>query len=138
MVNKLILAALLVLAACAAPPLETAKQPVIGYEGRPLITAQGDIDTDVLKELTAHPAACEAAGGSVRPVCLRGNPMCMVKFRDGGKACSSSSDCSGRCLGDNSTPMGQKTTGKCALTNDPCGCFQLIENGVAQPTLCAD
>jgi hypothetical protein len=128
----------LVLAACAGPAPGEPQGPFVGIDGRPLIMADGTIDNSVVEALTANPAACAKAGGEVRPVCMRGLPMCVVNFSDAGKACKDGKECMGRCLGDSSTPMNQPATGKCAATNDPCGCFQLVENGVAQPTLCAD
>ncbi len=139
MVRAFVLAvAGLVLAACAGPAPTEPQGPFVGIDGRPMIMADGTIDNSVVEALTANPAACAKAGGEVRPVCMRGLPMCVVNFSDAGKACKSGSDCMGRCLGDSSTPMNQPATGKCSATNDPCGCFQLVENGVAQPTLCAD
>jgi hypothetical protein len=34
--------------------------------------------------------------------------------------------------------QGKPATGKCTANNQPCGCFQTVENGVAQPALCVD
>ncbi|MEZ5937663.1 MAG: hypothetical protein R3C52_05535 [Hyphomonadaceae bacterium] len=139
------------LAACAAPPAENAAtidanaaeqveaNDVIAFEGKPLITPEGHIDNAVLEQLSAHPDACAKAGGEVRPVCMMGKPMCVIAFKDAGKPCTDSSQCSGRCLGDGkATKAGQPGTGRCAPTNNPCGCFQTVRDGIVQPTLCVD
>lgn len=83
-------------------------------------------------------AACKAQGGEVQRVCLMGHQMCVTPYPDAGKTCRSSDECAGQCMGDGSVEMNKPTTGKCQATNQPCGCMQFIENGVAQPTLCAD
>ena len=140
------LVAIALLAACSAPaPGDQAAKPEIpvarvGIDGRPLVTADGTLDATVLAALTADPAACAKAGGEVRPVCRMQQPMCVVTFADANKACSDSADCgSGRCLAVNTTATtGQAAKGQCSPTNDPCGCSQRIEDGVALPTLCAD
>lgn len=142
MIRNLLLAlAALAAAACMAPaPAEqpVSEAPFVGIDGRPLITPEGNIDNSVVEALTANPAACAKAGGEVRKVCMMGVPMCVVTFRDAGKACSDKADCSGRCLAqDNPQPM-QAAKGICAATNDPCGCFQTVEKGLAGYPLCAD
>jgi hypothetical protein len=82
--------------------------------------------------------ACKAQNGDWRRVCMMGNYMCVSTFADAGKTCSSSSECGGRCLAEGSPDFGAKVTGKCSVNNDPCGCFQTVENGEAQPGLCVD
>ena len=141
--------AALALAACAAPqsgdapgaPAETpaVEQPFIGYDGKPLVDAEGVWDNSVQEALNADAEACAAAGGDIRPVCMRGNPMCIVTFPDAGAACTDGADCAnGRCFAEGDAEMGKQASGVCAPSNDPCGCFTVIEDGVAQPTLCVD
>lgn len=140
---RALFAAVALLAACTAPA--PADQPAnaatfVGIDGRPLVT-NGILDNAVQEAMTANPAACAKAGGEIRPVCRMQQPMCVVTFTDAGKTCSDGAECgSGRCLSDKGggTPAGQPVKGQCARTNDPCGCYQTIKNGVAQPTLCAD
>jgi hypothetical protein len=139
--NVLLALAALAAAACAAP--DAPDQPptsgvFLGIDGKPLVTAEGNIDNSVQEALTADPAACAKAGGEVRPVCMMQKPMCVVTFADAGKTCTDSTECSGRCLAQGSVQMMQPAKGLCAPTNDPCGCFQTVEKGIAQPTLCAD
>jgi hypothetical protein len=145
MIRKLFMAlAALAAAACAAPaPTDTpATTTFIGIDGRPLVSAEGIIDYSVQEALTANPAACAKAGGALQPVCRMQKPMCLITFSDAGKSCTDGAQCgSGRCLAGNptaSTGGGPGATGQCSTTNDPCGCYQRIEKGVAQPTLCAD
>lgn len=129
--------AALVAAACAAPAqVEPAKGP--GIDGRPLVTASGDIDNSVQEALNADKAACEKAGGDLRPVCRMGKPMCVVTFSDAGKQCSDSSECMGRCMAENGAEAMKPAVGHCAADNQPCGCMQIVANGLAQPTLCVD
>lgn len=129
------------LAACAAPAPAAPAAAFVGIDGKPLVSADGVIDAEVQQALTASPAACAKAGGAVQPVCRMGNPMCVVTFADAGKACTDGAQCgSGRCYAVTPTAAsgGQSATGQCAATNNPCGCNQRVEDGVALPTLCVD
>ncbi|MEQ1783692.1 MAG: hypothetical protein ABMA14_20235 [Hyphomonadaceae bacterium] len=145
MIRAVFVALALLAAACTEPtPGDQAKPEIpvarVGIDGRPLVSADGVVDSAVQEALTADPAACARAGGEIRPVCRMQQPMCVVTFADANKACSDSSECgSGRCLAVNTTvESGQPAKGQCSPTNDPCGCSQRIEDGVALPTLCAD
>ena len=145
MIRALLTALALLAAACTGPaPGDQIKPEIpvarVGIDGRPLVSADGVVDSSVQEALTADPAACAKAGGEVRPVCRMQKPMCVVTFADANKACSDSSECgSGRCLSVNTTATsGQAAKGQCSPTNDPCGCYQRIEDGVALPTICAD
>jgi len=145
MKRLLLLALALVAAACTAPapPTDTPATPTtfIGIDGRPLVSAEGIIDNSVQEALTANPAACAKVGGAIQPVCRMQAPMCVITFADAGKSCTDGDQCgSGRCYAADSTASTGRpgATGQCTATNDPCGCFQRIEKGLAQPTLCAD
>jgi hypothetical protein len=146
MIGKLFMAlAALAVAACTAPtpPTDTPATPTtfIGIDGRPLVSVGGIIDNSVQEALTANPAACAKAGGALQPVCRMQMPMCVITFSDAGKSCADGAQCgSGRCLAGSPTAStdGPGATGQCSPTNDPCGCYQRIVKGVAQPTLCAD
>jgi putative hemolysin len=145
MIRALFVTIALLAVACAAPVATDQAQPestatFVGIEGRPLIMADGKIDASVQADMTANPAACAKAGGTLRPVCRMQQPMCVITFADAGKTCSDSADCnSGRCRGEKSDyKTGQPATGQCSATNDPCGCYTRIEDGVALPTICVD
>lgn len=132
-----------VAAACAVPPAtdqaDSAK-PFIGIDGKPLVSPEGIVNASVQEALTADPAACAKAGGDLRPVCRMQKPMCLITFSDAGKTCSDGSDCgSGRCVAsEKGAAKSGPATGVCRPTNDPCGCYTRIEDGVAQPTICVD
>lgn len=129
------------LAACTAPAPVDPAAAFVGIDGKPLVSADGGTDAEVQQALTADPAACSKAGGAVQPVCRMGNPMCVVTFSDAGMACTDGAQCSsGRCYAATPTAAtgGQAASGQCAATNNPCGCNQRIEDGVALPTLCVD
>jgi hypothetical protein len=136
--------AALAAASCAAPAPATETPPTatfIGIDGRPLVLADGMIDNAVQQALTANPAACARAGGALQPVCRMQMPMCLITFTDAGKSCTDGAHCgSGRCYAAPPTAAsgGSGTTGQCAPTNNPCGCNQRVEDGVALPTLCVD
>lgn len=85
-------------------------------------------------------AACTAKGGTIRPVCRMQNPMCVITYKDAGKACTDGGQCDGDCRAESikaQWPAGT-ASGICTASNDPCGCFQKIVSGVAQPALCVD
>ena len=145
MIRKLFMAlAALAAASCAAPAPATetpSTATFIGSDGRPLVLADGMIDNAVQQALTANPAACARAGGALQPVCRMQMPMCLITFTDAGKSCTDGAHCgSGRCYAAPPTAAsgGSGTTGQCAPTNNPCGCNQRVEDGVALPTLCVD
>jgi hypothetical protein len=129
----------MIVAACTAPVSpDVPAGNFVGVDGKPLVMADGTIDNAVQEALTADPAACAAAGGELQPVCRMQRPMCLISFADAGKACTDGSQCgSGRCYvqgADAAAP----TSGQCTATNDPCGCYQRIEDGKVQPTICVD
>jgi hypothetical protein len=142
MKRLLLLAIALIAAACTAPtpPEQPAAAPFIGIDNKPLVMADGTIDNAVQEALTASPDACAKAGGALAPVCRMQSQMCVITFADAGAACTDGSGCaSGRCMAKEAMAnAGQPVTGMCAATNDPCGCYTRIEDGVAQPTICVD
>jgi hypothetical protein len=93
---------------------------------------------------TAQPTAaesCAAKGGQLTPVCRMGKVTCVVSYSDAGKSCADGSQClSGKCVRDEtgSGATDEIATGVCKATDNPCGCFTLIQNGKAAPTLCVD
>jgi hypothetical protein len=135
MIRKLLMAVALLAAACTVPPAGDTGANFIGIDGKPLVSAEGVIDNSVQEALTANPDACAKAGGALQPVCRMQMPMCVITFSDAGKSCSDGAECgSGRCLAKDAAAK----SGQCTATNDPCGCYTRIEDGVAQPTICVD
>lgn len=113
------LACLLVLAACA---------PDAPRSSPPAPTVAG-----------ADPAACATAGGTVRPVCRLGRSMCVVPFKDAGKACTDNAQCEGGCLYEGAPVAADgTTTGACRKDNDPCGCREEVVAGKRANGICVD
>ena len=81
---------------------------------------------------------CSARGGTIQPICRLGKLSCVVPYRDGGKPCSDKADCTGKCLYEGPTPAPANATGKCQLSNDPCGCKAPIRHGHVQAPVCLD
>jgi hypothetical protein len=86
----------------------------------------------------AETRECSASGGTIQPVCMMGELMCVVRYRDAGKRCSDKRDCIAECLYEGPDPPPPKATGRCQRTNDPCGCKAPIHHGHVEPALCAD
>jgi hypothetical protein len=132
---------LLALAACVAPePTVTPTPPQSGHsapwpaDAPPGILSGPGVDP-------AQVAQCNAKGGRLMQAGMLGNFMCVIRYADAGKACSGKSDCQGRCYVDRKQgmiEMNRPSKGVCAADNVPFGCFQTVENGLAQPALCVD
>ena len=83
--------------------------------------------------------ACLDSGGVIKSVCMLGVPACVHIYKDAGKKCTSSAECEGDCRNEiGFLDFGTKAVGACSLDSNPCGCFQLIESGVAEYSLCID
>lgn len=125
MIRMIFAAAALMLAACTQPAMAPATQT----------EAPAKVDWQAAQNADQ----CGAIGGNWRPICLMGKPACVVPYADAGKSCSDSSECSGRCVtGDTGAKPESAVRGICTANSDPCGCFQLVENGKAGFPLCAD
>lgn len=86
-------------------------------------------------------AKCEAAGGVVQPAGMLGWDNCIQTMPDAGKSCTSASDCLDRCmlsLEGEYADFGEAATGQCSKNDSPFGCYQKVENGIAEPALCVD
>lgn len=86
-------------------------------------------------------AKCEAAGGVVQPAGMLGWDNCIQMMPDAGKSCTSASDCLDRCmlsLEGEYADFGEAATGECSKNDSPFGCYQKVENGIAEPAICVD
>ena len=128
-VRMIFAAVALLLSACAQPAVAP-----LGAE--PQTTAPAAV-TKVNWQAADSAEKCATINGQWRPICMMQKPACVVTFKDAGKSCSDSSECSGRCQTSGAQP-GTEVRGQCTATSDPCGCFQLVTNGKADYTLCAD
>ena len=63
-------------------------------------------------------------------------PFCASPTADGGKACSDSLECQGRCLADSSSSPGAQARGKCAASYYPGACFAAVEGNRVQSRIC--
>jgi putative hemolysin len=123
--NAVLLAGMLALVACAAPPkadIATPATPAPAESGEP------------------SPAECAAKGGTIKLVGMMQMPACVIPSRDAGKACTDGDQCQGDCWASPDTSPGRdgKASGYCQPDNMPFGCHAAVEDGVLQPALCAD
>jgi len=81
---------------------------------------------------------CTDAGGTVQRDGILGFYRCTQDLPDGGKACSNSSECLGRCLVQGEVADDGTAVGACQRTDSPFGCFSMVENGRATPGFCVD
>lgn len=86
--------------------------------------------------------SCAAAGGFLETRGRRQTLMCVHRFTDAGKSCTTKSDCSGKCLaasGEDGLPAaGTAATGRCQPDDRLFGCHAEIVGGKARPALCID
>lgn len=91
-----------------------------------------DIDVD----------ACVAGGGEVRQDGLLGLYRCTTPYDDAGVICRDSSDCTGRCMGDDDVTDNEAGSGNaigvCEADDSPFGCFATIDAGTPSPFICVD
>ena len=85
---------------------------------------------------------CRTNGGAVRNVCRRQWAACVVPYSDGGKRCTDSAQCKGKCLmdteaGDDFGP-GDRVEGICQQDNDPCACKIEVVKGKVGSGVCVD
>ncbi|WP_084418460.1 hypothetical protein [Henriciella litoralis] len=129
---------LFLIAACAVPTPTgegpTGEGPVTGETGYAPIRFEGE------KATPAERARCEAAGGSVQRAGMLGWENCIQMMPDAGEMCRDSSDCFSECRVSSEAPAdpGTPTTGQCAPTDSPFGCYQRVKDGVADGMICVD
>ena len=117
------------MAACAspspAPPIETkVPEPTKDYS-------------------EANMTLCAAAGGNYQRAGMLGWYRCTLPYSDGGKACSDSAHCEGKCLagpdnGGDWTMEKGGARGACQANDNPFGCYSELINGRVGPALCVD
>ena len=64
--------------------------------------------------------------------------FCVITYKDGGKICRDSDECEGRCRGSFKLNKGELAIGECDRTSDTRGCQNVIEDGRAGYSYCAD
>lgn len=130
----------LALVACApqenaTPPVPTttdaaAPATVSGAKRRP--------DSPFQKAMSPEKRAeCEASGGAVEQRGMGGLESCVHTYADGGKACTDSSQCEGKCVGAPG-PETQQTAGSCQKDDKLFGCYSEILGGKPAYAICVD
>jgi len=84
--------------------------------------------------------SCAVSGGEYTIGGLIEAEYCLYNYSDGGKACSSSTECQGECMLDKSTSSLSDNiiNGVCKSNSDPYGCFSYVENGKFAGGACTD
>jgi len=81
---------------------------------------------------------CIAEGGFVERAGMAGFERCTKRFSDGGKICTDSSECEGKCFSNTATANQSNVTGNCQKTDNPFGCRAEVSNGKTGFALCVD
>lgn len=117
------------------------KQIAVALAGLALMTACAPTEPAApLPEPTpsADAAQCAIKGGTVKPVCRRQIPQCVIPYADAGKACTDGSQCAGDCLYEGDAAPGTAASGRCQADSDPCGCKTPIVDGKVGMGRCVD
>lgn len=86
-------------------------------------------------------ALCASQGGKMLPQGRMQTERCVITYSDGGRRCTTGSDCQGDCRIEqaaNAPRAGVDAVGQCQLTSSRFGCYTTVENGKAEATLCVD
>lgn len=81
---------------------------------------------------------CLARGGKVERAGILNVERCTLPYSDGGKLCIDSSNCSGKCVVDDTNKTNGAFSGICQIDDNPFGCYSEVVAGEAQPKLCVD
>ncbi|MDE2265793.1 MAG: hypothetical protein KGL29_07835 [Alphaproteobacteria bacterium] len=82
---------------------------------------------------------CAAQNGDYGYWGLSWQPMCNIRFDDGGKTCTDKSDCEGRCLLVGDMPRhNRNVSGQCEPHHISYGCSVPIAHGVAGKAECLE
>ncbi len=140
---KTLLAAvmLLALAACAAPSAPEEATPAATPAALKATSPPSTPVSDSVKAAAASdPVACAALNGTIRPVCRRQLPACVIAYRDARKTCANDADCEGKCILKNGAPNDPNATvtGQCQSNSNPCGCRTEVDGGKVLRSICVD
>lgn len=135
--KNLLIGLLFALAACTSPVPAKDAPTAISVAQAP---APSTPVSDSVKAAASDPAACAALNGTIRPVCRRQLPACVINYRDAGKACANKSDCEGKCIAKDGAPSDPNATvtGQCQSNSDPCGCRTEVDGGKVLRSICVD
>ncbi|PEQ11553.1 hypothetical protein B2G71_16765 [Novosphingobium sp. PC22D] len=82
-------------------------------------------------------AACEASGGTVERRGMVGAETCVHAYADGGKICTDSAQCEGKCVGSPGA-ADQRAAGSCQKDDKLFGCYAEIVGGRPAYAICVD
>lgn len=111
-------------------------QPMPAAEANP-----GQAETAQPVQQTDDATACAARGGKMLAQGRLQTPRCVINYADAGKRCTDGDDCLGDCRIEDvgGAPRGgAAAVGQCQASNNPFGCYTLVEGGKAEATLCVD
>jgi hypothetical protein len=88
----------------------------------------------------AERVQCAARHGRVISAGPPGSEMCAIPFQDGGRRCTSGSQCAGDCLYEGPSPRpDQQVAGRCeAFQQHGVGCRTMLEHGRVASAVCVD
>lgn len=129
-----------------APHIDNSQFNQISDKQNSMSVKTNTVDIDLLNDgnkdysLEDRLQACKAKDGKLSKQGVAGIYMCILSYKDAGKACQDSSDCQGQCETKGTyVDYGiANQTGQCSSNSSPFGCMQTIENGVTQPAICID
>lgn len=90
---------------------------------------------------TDDATACAARGGKMLAQGRLQTLRCVINYADAGKRCTDGDDCQGDCRIEDvggAPRAGAAAVGQCQASNNPFGCYTLVEGGKAEATLCVD
>lgn len=86
--------------------------------------------------------ACLASGGKVEETGMIWHEICVVRFKDGGKTCTSNKQCQGGCIYPQDKreliKKGSAVVGVCKPDNRISGCWTTVDNGRLGRAICVD
>ena len=92
------------------------------YKGKCISNQTNINDLKDFLQVPQTEEACQQKGGTWRPPLPQNYPLCIMKFYDGGKSCSSHSECQGGCIITKISEIGEGI-GKCREDNNNWGCY---------------
>ena len=83
--------------------------------------------------------SCTFRGGEYTTGGLLDAEYCLYTYSDGGKPCSSSTECEGNCILPEQVSLNNNPViGVCKSDNDPYGCYSSVEDGSVLGEICTD
>lgn len=118
----------------------------VDASGDPVEEARAHYRSEHRAQIEADGVQCRAKGGTFEYQGFSLAPVCTTPLSDGGKPCSSSSECEGKCIVDldrrgidyRTLPKGTAVAGQCTAQAPHFGCYVPVHEGRALQAMCAD